>query len=216
VSAVGSYSRVSWLTRPTVIPRSSFPGVAAPSWRLTSYDCMIRLGCDDGCGEVNAIPRRRARGRPCHPHNRNARGSVGSAVLVGIAALTGDRQVFYASVVYSSCLLTTLACSAAYHLVSNPSRRKSLRQLDHAAIFLLIAGTYIPFTTCRLHGVWAIGMTGAVWTGAVAGAVTKLLFPGRFERGSIVAYLSLAWVILVGMRPEPAPTHRAWPRKCAR
>ena len=126
---------------------------------------------------------------------------VGSAVLVGIAALTGDRQVFYASVVYSSCLLTMLACSAAYHLVSNPSRRKSLRQLDHAAIFLMIAGTYTPFTTCRLHGVWAIGMTGAVWTGAVAGAVTKLLFPGRFERGSVVAYLSLGWVILVGMRP---------------
>jgi hemolysin III len=120
---------------------------------------------------------------------------------VGIAALTGDRQVFYASVVHSSCLLTMLACSAAYHLVSNPSRRKSLRQLDHAAIFLMIAGTYTPFTTCRLHGVWAIGMTGAVWTGAVAGAVTKLLFPGRFERGSVVAYLSLGWVILVGMRP---------------
>ena len=72
-------------------------------------------------------------------------------------------------------------------LVSNPSRRKSLRQLDHAAIFLMIAGTYTPFTTCRLHGVWAIGMTGAVWTAAVAGAVTKLLFPGRFERGSVVA-----------------------------
>jgi hemolysin III len=48
-------------------------------------------------------------------------GVVGSAVLVGIAALTGDRQVFYASGAYSSCLLTMLACSAAYHLVSNPS-----------------------------------------------------------------------------------------------
>src|SRR5258708_34531296 len=83
-------------------------------------------------------------------------GVVGSAILVGIAALTADRQVFYASVVYSFCLLTMLACSAAYHLVSNPSRRESLRQLDHAAIFLMIAGTYTPFTTCRPHGVWAI------------------------------------------------------------
>src|SRR6201982_52355 len=128
-------------------------------------------------------------------------GVVCSAVLVGIAALTGDRQVFYASVVYSSCLLTMLACSAAYHLVSNPSRRKSLRQLDHAAIFLMIAGTYTPFTTCRLHGVWAIGMTGAVWTGAVAGAVTKLLCPRRIERVSTAAYLALGWIILVGMRP---------------
>ena len=92
-------------------------------------------------------------------------GVIGSAILVGIAALTADRQVFYASVVYSCCLLTMLACSGAYHLGCNVSRRGSLRQLDHAAIFLMIAGTYTPFTTCRLHGVWAIGMTGAVWTG---------------------------------------------------
>ena len=128
-------------------------------------------------------------------------GVVGSVILVGIAALSADRQVFYASVVYSFCLLTMLACSAAYHLVSNPSRRKSLRQLDDAAIFLMIAGTYTPFTTCRLDGVWAIGMTAAVWIGAVTGAVMKLICPNRIERVSIVAYLALGWLILVGIRP---------------
>src|SRR5205807_8406751 len=88
-----------------------------------------------------------------------------------------------------------------HHLVSHPSRQKSLPPLEHAANVLMIAGTHTPVTTWRLHGVWAIGMNGAVLTGAVAGAVTKLLFPGRFERGSVVAYLSLGWVILVGMRP---------------
>ncbi len=128
-------------------------------------------------------------------------GLVGTALLVGIAALTADQPVFYASVVYSLCLLTMLACSAAYHLASNPFRRKSLRQLDHAAIFLMIAGTYTPFTTCRLHGVWAIGMTAAVWAGAVTGAVLKLICPRRVERVSIVAYLALGWMILVAMRP---------------
>src|SRR5258708_10623676 len=80
-------------------------------------------------------------------------GVVGSAILVGIAALTADRPVFYASVVYCFCLLTMLACSAAYNLVSNASRRGLLRQFDHAAIFLMIAGTYTPFTICRLQGV---------------------------------------------------------------
>ena len=69
-------------------------------------------------------------------------GVVGSAILVGIVALIADRQVFYASAVYSFCLLTMLACLAAYHLVSNSSRRKSLRQLDRVAIFLMIARTY--------------------------------------------------------------------------
>ena len=128
-------------------------------------------------------------------------GLVGSALLVGIAALTADRPVFYASVVYSFCLLTMFACSAAYHLASTASRRASLRQVDHAAIFLMIAGTYTPFTTCRLPGVWAIGMTGAIWTGAVTGAVMKLICPRRVERVSIVAYLALGWMILVGIRP---------------
>jgi hemolysin III len=94
-----------------------------------------------------------------------------------------------------------LGCSAAYNLASNTSRREFLRQLDHAAIFLMIAGTYTPFTTCRLHGVWAIGMTTAVWTGAVTGAVMKLICPRRFEQVSTVAYLALGWIILVGMRP---------------
>ena len=128
-------------------------------------------------------------------------GVVGSAMLVGIAAVVADRPTFSASLVYSVCLLTMLGCSAAYNLASNASRREFLRQLDHAAIFLMIAGTYTPFTTCRLHGVWAIGMTAAVWTGAVTGAVMKLICPHRIERVSIVAYLALGWIILVGMRP---------------
>jgi hypothetical protein len=85
-------------------------------------------------------------------------GVAGSAVLVSIAALTASRPVFYASIVYSFCLITMLACSAAYHLVSNPFRRKSLRQLDHAAIFLMIAGTYLhpvhDMSAARSLGDW--------------------------------------------------------------
>jgi hemolysin III len=94
-----------------------------------------------------------------------------------------------------------LGCSAAYNLASNTSRREFLRKLDHAAIFLMIAGTYTPFTTCRLHGVWAIGMTTAVWTGALTGAVMKLICPRRVEQISTVVYLALGWIILVGIRP---------------
>ena len=108
---------------------------------------------------------------------------------------------FSASLVYSVCLVAMLGCSAAYNLASNTSRREFLRRLDHAAIFLMIAGTYTPFTTCRLHGVWAIGMTTAVWTGAATGAVMKLICPNRVEQVSTVAYMALGWIILVGMRP---------------
>jgi hemolysin III len=128
-------------------------------------------------------------------------GLVGAAILTGIAADIVDRSTLSATLVYSVCLLTMLGCSAAYNLASSASRREFLRQLDHAAIFLMIAATYTPFTTCRLHGAWAIGMTAAVWTGALTGAVIKLICPSRIERVSIVAYLGLGWIILAGTRP---------------
>jgi hemolysin III len=131
----------------------------------------------------------------------NFAGVVGSAMLVGIAAGVAERPILLASLVYSICLLTMLGCSAAYNLAASASRRGFLRQLDHAAIFLMIAGTYTPFTTCRLHGVWAIGMTAAVWTGAITGAAIKLICPRGIKPGSIVAYLALGWMILLGMRP---------------
>jgi hemolysin III len=128
-------------------------------------------------------------------------GALGSAALLGIAAAVADRRIFAASLVYCVCLLAMLVCSAAYNLAADGPRRGFLRRLDHAAIFLMIAGTYTPFTTCRLHGIWAIGMTGAVWTGAVGGALVKLVCPRRAEGVSLVAYLVLGWMILVGMRP---------------
>jgi hemolysin III len=128
-------------------------------------------------------------------------GIVGAVILTGIAADIVDLPTFSATLLYSACLLTMLGCSATYNLASNASRREFLRQLDHAAIFLMIAGTYTPFTTCRLHGVWAIGMTAAVWTGALTGAVIKLLCPSRIERVSVASYLGLGWIILVGTRP---------------
>ena len=128
-------------------------------------------------------------------------GVVGSAMLAGIAAGIAERPIFLASLVYSLCLLTMLGCSAAYSLASNAPRKGFLRRLDHSAIFLMIAGTYTPFTTCRLHGVWAIGMTAAVWTGAITGAVMEMTCARGIKQVSIVAYLALGWLILVGVRP---------------
>ena len=114
-------------------------------------------------------------------------GAVGAAILVGIAAAVAVLPTFSASLVYSICLVAMLGCSAAYNLAFNTSRREFLRRLDHAAIFLMIAGTYTPFTTCRLPGAWAIGMTTAVWTGAASGAVLKLICPHRVEQVFTIA-----------------------------
>jgi len=127
-----------------------------------------------------------------------AAGIAGTAVLIGIAAST---STFWATLVYSLCLVAMLAGSAAYHLATRSPRRGLLRRLDHAAIFLMIAGTYTPFTTCRLSGLWALGMTGTVWLCAATGVVVKLACPDRVERVSLALYLILGWIILVGLRP---------------
>ena len=143
----------------------------------------------------------------------NFAGVVGSVMLVGIAAGVAERPILLASLVYSACLLTMLGCSAAYNLAASASRRGFLRQLDHAAIYLMIAGTYTPFTACRLRGVWAIGMTAAVWTGAITGAAIKLICPRGIKPGSIVAYLALGWMILLGMAaPVRGERRRRWNR----
>ena len=79
-------------------------------------------------------------------------------------------------------------CSALYNLAS-PRRRPLLRRFDHAAIFVMIAGSYTPFTTQRLHGPWAWGMTAAVWVLALGAAAGKLFAPGLGKGFWVVLYL---------------------------
>jgi hemolysin III len=123
-------------------------------------------------------------------------GVIAAFALLDIAARAGAR-VFVACLVYAASLVAMLVCSAAYHLARSSARRVFLRRLDHAAIFLLIAGTYTPFTTCRLHGSWAVGMTAAVWSGALAGVAIKLVSPHRLSGVSTSLYLALGWIVVV-------------------
>lgn len=127
-------------------------------------------------------------------------GCAATAIMLGIAAHVGPG-VFAASLVYSASLLAMLGCSTLYHHHPRLAYRPFLRRLDHAAIFVLIAGTYTPFTTCRLHGWWAVGLTAAVWIGALAGVIIKLTGTVRSGGVSTVAYIALGWVGVIGLRP---------------
>jgi hemolysin III len=91
--------------------------------------------------------------------------------------------------------------SAGYNMARQSRRRERLRRLDHAMIFLMIAGTYTPFTTRMPDAKWATAMTGSVWVLALAGVLKKLLFPKRLERLDLVLYLGLGWLILIAWRP---------------
>ncbi len=114
---------------------------------------------------------------------------------------TADGLHRVAISIYGAGLITMLGCSALYNL-SAPGERKALyRRLDHAAIFLMIAGTYTPFLLLAVGGTWGVGLLVFVWLVAIAGAAVKLVFPGRFERASICAYLLLGWSVLAALDP---------------
>jgi hemolysin III len=126
---------------------------------------------------------------------------VGGPILVTSAFLRGGLGPASAVLIYSLCLVTMLAVSAAYNLATNAALQQRLRRFDHAAIFLMIAGSYTPFTTQSLDGAWAMGMTIAVWSLAILGATGKLLLPGTFKRLWVVVYVLLGWLVIVAIRP---------------
>jgi hemolysin III len=124
-------------------------------------------------------------------------GGAGAAALVARVIRDGRGIPL---LVYGVCLVTMLVCSAVYNLAAPSERRQVLRRLDHAAIFLLIAGTYTPFTARDVGGA-ALAVTALVWAVALAGVVGKLTVPHRFERSAILVYLGLGWAVLIGFRP---------------
>ena len=108
-------------------------------------------------------------------------GPVGAVVLV-VAAAERERALTIVSVaIYGIGLLGMLGASALYNL-AEPSRRKEwFRRLDHAAIFLMIAGSYTPFTLVRMGGGWGHGIAIFVWLVAVTGIALKLLYPRQLR-----------------------------------
>jgi hemolysin III len=103
-----------------------------------------------------------------------AAGSIGGATLLALIAARGDWLEFGALLIYALGMIAMFGCSAAYHLARTSRWRAFLRRCDHAAIFVMIAGTYTPFTLLRLEGAWSWGLTSAVWTIAGIGVLVKL------------------------------------------
>jgi hemolysin III len=103
--------------------------------------------------------------------------------------------------IYAAGLIAMLACSATYNLLRKSPRRDWLRRLDHAAIFVMIAGTYTPFTVLAFPEPWSSGLTIAVWAAAAAGVAFKLCRPQRWQRLSVGLYLALGWIGVVALDP---------------
>ncbi|PWR22790.1 PAQR family membrane homeostasis protein TrhA [Zavarzinia aquatilis] len=125
---------------------------------------------------------------------------LGSLLLIVLVGLRGDGGAISATLPYVAGLNAMLLCSAAYNLTRPSARREFLRRLDHAAIFVMIAGTYTPFTTRYLDGAWAIAITATIWGIAAIGVYVKIAFPRRFERTFFGIYLALGWILVIPLR----------------
>lgn len=122
----------------------------------------------------------------------------GGALLVWRAL--GDEAMLIATCVYAVGLLVMFACSAAYNFAP-PARQPLLRKLDHAGIFVMIAGSYTPFLVLGLSGAWVWAMTLGVWSVALFGVFAKLFLPGLGKGFWVAIYLLLGWACVVAIKP---------------
>ena len=125
---------------------------------------------------------------------------AGPVLVVDAVQRGGATGVIGASIFAATVGLLYLA-SMLYHALP-PNRAKRVFQvLDHSAIFLLIAGTYTPFTLGVLHGAWGWSLLGLVWSLALAGVVLKAISGVRYPRFSVGLYLAMGWVVLIAVKP---------------
>ena len=119
---------------------------------------------------------------------------VGLVVLVVLAVRYGDAWQVVSASIYGACLVLLFLASTLYHSIQNPRVRPILRRVDHAAIYLLIAGTYTPFTLISLRGPSGWTLFGVVWGLALAGVLFKVFFINRLHLLSTLAYVAMGWL----------------------
>jgi hemolysin III len=126
---------------------------------------------------------------------------VAGIALVALASLGGDPWRIISAAVFSVSLVLLYTASAVYHGAPRGPAKLRLEILDHCAIFVLIAGTYTPFTLVTLRGAWGWSLFAIVWTLAVAGVALKLVVATRFALLSTAIYIAMGWLVVVAAGP---------------
>ena len=122
-------------------------------------------------------------------------------ILVVYASLDGDPWRITAFSIYGSSLTILYLVSTLYHSLTNSRIKAIFRRLDHAAIYLLIAGTYTPIILISLRTTWVIYILPIVWTMAVIGVYIKVFYIHRYERLTLAYYIIMGWMALIAVKP---------------
>ena len=126
---------------------------------------------------------------------------AGLVVLVAFSSLNGDVWHVVSSSIYGATLIILYSASTLYHAITHPKAKSFLQHLDHAAIYLLIAGTYTPFLLVSLRGTWGWSLFGVIWSIALTGMVLEFVDAKRFNKLSLWLYLGLGWIVLLAIKP---------------
>ena len=125
--------------------------------------------------------------------------ALGALLVIGVQSETTLWGV--ALLIYGLALVSMFFCSAGYHLITWPRLKEVFRRLDHAAIFLMIAGTYTPFVLIKMNNAWGLSLLAVVWAIAVMGVAIKLFVPRFLEGLTVALYLIQGWAVLAAWHP---------------
>ena len=126
---------------------------------------------------------------------------TGLVILTVITARSGPPRAVIAASVFGASLVLLYTASTLYHSIHQPGARRALRRFDHIAIYLLIAGTYTPFTLLALHGGWRWGLFAAIWTLAAVGIALEYTALGQRRWLAALVYVGMGWIGLLAYGP---------------
>ncbi|TGM22585.1 PAQR family membrane homeostasis protein TrhA [Leptospira meyeri] len=123
---------------------------------------------------------------------------AGLSILLTMAVLYGDIWHIVSSAIYGATLILLYLASTLYHGIYHTATKRIFKVIDHASIYLLIAGTYTPFTlvSLREHSQWGWTLFLVVWILAFAGVLLLLLFPGKYSGARVVVYILMGWLAI--------------------
>ncbi len=122
-------------------------------------------------------------------------------VLVWLAARHGDPWRIVAVTVYGTTLILLYGSSTLYHAFRTPRVKRIFQIFDYSAIYLLIAGTYTPFTLVNMRGPWGWTLFGVIWGLGIVGVVCSAIALEIFRYISPAVFVAMGWMVLVGIKP---------------
>lgn len=135
-------------------------------------------------------------------HGAGFVGAIAGTPFLIIGALRqGDAAFVVGASIFCATMILLYGTSMMYHALPRGRAKRVFRVIDHSAIFLLIAGTYTPFTLGALRGAWGWSLFGAIWTIALAGICLKAMGRARHPLVSTGLYLLMGWLVLVAIVP---------------